>query len=239
MLAIFKRDFAAYFTSAIGYIYLGSYILVLNLVFYLTNALGSTSSLSGLFSFMLLVMMFITPILTMRVFSEDFKQKTDQLLLTTPVRMSSIVIGKFLSSLAVFGCLLVLTLLWPFTISIFGENNTAEVIGNYAGMLCIGAAYISMGVFISATTENQVIAAVGALGLFVALYILEMVAMLFYSSGALPVFVMRIFIFISIFGRYNEITGGLLSLDSIVFFLSVCAFFLFLTVRALEKRRLG
>jgi len=239
MLAIFKRDFTAYFTSPIGYVYLGSYILVLNLVFYLTNALGSSSSLSGLFGFMLLVMMFITPILTMRVFSEDFKQKTDQLLFTTPVGLTSIVVGKFLSSLAVFGCLLVLTLLWPYAISIFGENNTAEVIGNYAGMLCIGAAYISMGVFISATTENQVIAAVGSLGLFVALYILEMVAMLFYSSGALPIFVMRIFMFISIFGRYSEITGGLLSLDSIVFFLSVCAFFLFLTVRALEKRRLG
>jgi len=239
MLAIFKRDLAAYFTSAIGYIYLGAYILVLNLMFYLSNVLGSSSSLSGLFGFMLLVMMFLTPILTMRVFSEDFKQKTDQLLFTTPVKLTSIVIGKFLSSLAVFCCLLFLTFLWLFTISIFGENHTAEVIGNYAGMLCIGAAYIAMGVFISATTENQVVAAVGSLGLFVALYILEMIALLFYSSGVLPVFVMRILLFISIFGRYSEITAGLLSLDSIVFFLSVCAFFLFLTVRVLAKRRDG
>jgi len=237
MLAIFKRDFAAYFTSAIGYIYLGAYILVLNLMFFLSNALGSSSSLSGLFSFMLLVMMFITPILTMRVFSEDFKQKTDQLLYTTPVNIFSIVTGKFLSSLAVFMCLLALTLLWPITISIFGANNFAEVIGNYVGIICIGAAYIAMGVFISALTENQVIAAVGSLSLFIALYLLEVVAMMFYSSGVLPVFVMRIFLFISIFGRYGEITSGLLSLDAIVFFLSVCIFFLFLTVRALEKGR--
>ena len=239
MLAIFKRDFNAYFTSAIGYIYLGAYILVLNLMFYLNNALGSTSSLAGIFSFMLLVMMFVTPILTMRVFSEDFKQKTDQLLYTSPVSILSIVIGKFLSSLAVFICLLALTLLWPLTIMIFGSNNLPEVVGNYIGMLCIGAAYIAMGVFISALTENQVIAAVGSLCLFIALYILEVVAMMFYSSGALPVFVMQIFLFISIFGRYGEITAGLLSLDSIVFFLSVCALFLFLTVRALEKRRAG
>jgi len=238
MLAIFKRDFTAYFTSAIGYIYLGAYILVLNLMFYFGNALGSTSSLSDLFSFMLLVMMFVTPILTMRVFSEDFKQKTDQLLCTSPVSVLSIVLGKFLSSMAVFICLLMLTLAWPFTIAIFGENNVAEITGNYVGMLCIGAAYIAMGVFISSLTENQVIAAVGALCLFIGLYILELVAMVFYSSGALPMFVMRIFMFISIFGRYGEITGGLLSLDSIVFFLSVCAFFIFLTVRVLEKRRL-
>jgi len=239
MLAIFKRDFTAYFTSAIGYIYLGAYILVLNLMFYLNNALGSSSSVAGIFSFMLMVMMFITPILTMRVFSEDFKQKTDQLLYTTPVSMLSIVMGKFLSSLSVFVCLLVLTLIWPFTISIFGENNFAEVTGNYIGILCIGAAYIAMGVFISSLTENQVIAAVGSLCLFIALYLLEIVAMMFFSSGVLPMFVMRIFIFISIFGRYSEITGGLLSLDTIIFFLSVCAFFLFLTVRTLEKRRLS
>jgi len=238
MTAIFKRDFTAYFTSAIGYIYIGAYILILNLMFYFGNALGSSSSLADLFSFMLLVMMFITPILTMRVFSEDYKQKTDQLLYTTPVSMLSIVMGKFLSSLAVFLCLLILTLIWPFTVAIFGENNVAEVTGNYVGMLCIGAAYIAMGVFISSLTENQVIAAVGALCLFIALYLLELVAMIFYSSGALPMFVMRIFLFISIFGRYGEITGGLLSLDSIIFFLSVCAFFLFLTVRVLEKRRL-
>jgi len=237
MKAIFKRDFMAYFTSAIGYIYIGAYILILNLMFYLNNALGSSASLSGLFSFMLTIMMFVTPILTMRVFSEDYKQKTDQLLYTTPVKLSSIVLGKFFSSLAVFGCLLVLTLLWPYAISIFGENNTAEVLGNYIGIFCIGAAYISMGIFISSLTENQVVAAVGSLCLFIALFILEVVALMFYTGGVLPVFIMRIFLFISIYGRYTEITNGLLSLDNIVFFLSVCAFFLFMTGRILEKRR--
>jgi len=239
MKAIFKRDFTAYFTSAIGYIYLGAYILILNLMFYLNNALGSTSSLASIFSFMLLVMMFITPILTMRVFSEDFKQKTDQLLCTSPVKLSSIVIGKFLSSMAVFCCLLALTLIWPFVISLFGENNGAEVVGNYVGIFCIGAAYISMGVFISALTENQVIAAVGSLCLFIALYLLEMLSLMFYTSGILPMFILRIFIFISIFGRYTEITAGLLSLDTIIFFLSVCVVFIFLTIRTLERRRRG
>jgi len=238
MVAVFKRDFIGYFTSAIGYVYLGSYILVLNLMFYLTNMLGSVSSLSSLFSFMLLIMMFVTPILTMRVFSEEFKLKTDQALYTLPIKLSSVVIGKFLSSVAVFGCLLVLTILWPLTIAILGENNSAEVVGNYVGILCIGAAYISIGVFISSVTENQVIAAVGSLGIFIALYLLEYIALIFYTSGVLPIWVMRILLFISIYGRYSGITQGLLALDSIVFFLSVCAVFLFLTVRRLEKRKL-
>jgi len=120
-----------------------------------------------------------------------------------------------------------------------GENNTAEVVGNYIGIFCIGAAYISMGIFISALTENQVIAAVGSLCLFIALYLLEIAALMFYTSGALPMFILRFFIFISIYGRYNDITAGLLSLDGIVFFLSVCAVFIFLTVRTLERRRRG
>jgi len=238
MTAIFKRDFIGYFTSAIGYIYIGSYILVLNLMFYVDNMLGSSSSLTGMFSFMLLIMMFITPILTMRVFSEEFKLKTDQALYTLPVKLTSVVIGKFLSSMAVFGCLLVLTVLWPFTIAILGENNTAAVTGNYIGIICIGAAYISIGIFISSTTENQVVAAVGSLGVFVALYILDYIALFFYSGAVLPVWVMRVLLFTSIYGRYTEITQGLLALDSIVFFLSVCAAFLFLTVRRLEKRKL-
>jgi ABC-2 type transport system permease protein len=237
MLAVFKRDFKAYFTSAIGYIYLGAYIFVLNLLFYLDNTLGGSSSLSEVFGFMLLVMMFVTPILTMRVFSEEYKQKTDQLLLTSPVKLSSVVLGKYLSSLMVFVCLLALTLLWPFTISIIGENNMAEVAGNYIGILCIGAAYIAMGVFISSLTENQVIAAVGSLGLFVALFLLEWMAISFYRSGALPMFVMRALRFISVFGRHGDITKGILALDDIVYFLSVTAVFLFLTVRGLEKRR--
>jgi len=236
MFAIFKRDFRAYFTSPIGYVYLGSYILVLNLGFYLFNVLNGTSSVAGIFGFMLLIMMFTTPILTMRVFSEDYKQKTDQLLLTSPVKSRSIVLGKYLSSLAVFFCLLIFTLLWPIIISNFGKVNTAEVLGNYFGIICIGASYIAMGVFISSLTENQVIAAVGSLGLFVALYILEAVAGMFYSSGILPVWIMRVLRFLSIFGRYGNITRGFLALDDVVYFLSVTAIFLFFTVRGLERR---
>jgi len=239
MIAVFKRDFSAYFTSAIGYIYLGAFLFVLNLFFYLNNALGSNSSIVGVFSFMLVVMMFLTPLLTMRVFSEEYKQKTSQLLFTVPLKLTSVVFGKFLSSVAVFGCLLILTIPWLIVISIFGELNIAEAVGNYVGMFCIGAAYISIGIFISSLTENQVVAAIGSLCIFVALFILEQMALLFFSSGILPMFVMRILVFASIFNRYGEITRGLLSLDSIVFFLSVCTVFIFLTNRALEKRRGG
>ena len=237
MLSILKLDYRGYFTSPIGYIYIGAYIFVLNLMFYLNNALGRQASLSENFGFMLLVMMFTTPILTMRVFSEELKQKTDQLLLTAPIKPSSIVLGKFFSSFSVFLTLLALTLMWPAAISILGENNMAEVIGNYAGIICVGAAYIAMGVFISSLTENQVVAAIGSLGLFIALWLLEIISSYFYSTGALPVWIMSVLRFLSIFGRYSVITRGLLAFNDIVFYISVCAVFVFMTVRKLEKRR--
>jgi len=237
MLAVFKRDFRAYFTSAIGYIYIGSYILVLNFFFYLSNILGGSASLAGIFDFMLMIMMFLTPILTMRVFSEEFKQKTDQLLFTSPIKVTGIVLGKYLSALMVFVCLLILTLLWPLTISILGGNNMAEVLGNYAGMLAIGSAYIAIGVFVSSLTENQVVAAVGSLGLFIFLFLLDSLARFFFSSGVLPEFVLRAILFTSISARYQSITWGIFEMHNIVFFLSLTALFVFFTVMSLEKRR--
>jgi len=239
MKAVFKRDFRAYFTSPIGYIYIGAYIFVLNLFFYVENILGASSSVAGIFSFMLTMMIFLTPILTMRVFSEEYKQKTDQFLFTAPLSLFAIAFGKFLSAFSVFISMLILTVLWPMIISLFTEANTAEIFGNYSGIILIGAAYISIGVFISSLTENQLIAAVGTLGLFLTLFILERLALVFYDSGVLPVIIMRFLLFISIFGRYNEITRGLLGLDSIIFFSSVCILFIFLTVRVLETKRHG
>ena len=237
MTSVLKRDFRAYFTSPIGYIYIGAYILVLNLVFYLENALSQSASVAGVFSFMLMVMMFTTPLLTMRVFSEEYKQRTDQLLLTTPVRTFDIVMGKFLSALLVFAVLLGLTLTWPLIISFLGDPNAAEIFGNYAGILCIGAAYIAMGIFISSLTENQVVAAIGSLGLFLGLYLLEIIAAYFFSSGALPLWIMSSIRFISIIGRFNTVSVGILALGDIVFFLSVCAVFLFLTARRWDRQR--
>jgi ABC-2 type transport system permease protein len=137
----------------------------------------------------------------------------------------------------VFVCLLALSLLWPLAVSIFGENNMPEVLGNYIGMLAIGSAYIAMGIYISSLTENQVVAAVGSLGLFISFYLLENLAVFFFQSGALPAAVVRAILFTSLFGRYHSITMGVLALGDILFFFSLTALFIFLTVRSLEKRR--
>lgn len=235
MSAIFKRDFRSYFTSPVGYVYIGAFILVMNVYFYVINVLYSSPYLSGAFSFMMLVMMFTTPVLTMRTFSEELRQKTDQLLLTSPVKLTSIVMGKFFAAFAVFCTVLALTLVWVLIISIFGQPNAAEVIGNYVGILAVSAVYISIGLFISSLTENQIVSALGSLGVFILLYLIDVTLQFF--DHALPAWIASGLGFLSIFGRYSAISIGVFSIADIVFFISFAAVFLFLTVRVLEKKR--
>ncbi len=235
MNAVFKRDFRSYFTSPLGYVYVGAFILLMNLVFYFLNLSTGGASLSGTYSYMLFVLMVTTPILTMRSFSEDLRQKTDQLLFTSPVKPWSVVLAKFLAPLAVFALVLVLTLLWPLVISIYGTVNTAEVIGNLAALLSVAGVYIAMGVFISSLTENQLIAALGSLGLFVLLYLMDFAASLL--SMSTPGWVLRTLQFLSVFSRYESIRRGLFPLSDLIFFLTFAGLFLFLTTRTLEKKR--
>jgi ABC-2 type transport system permease protein len=237
MAAVFKRDFRSFFTSMTGYVFLGVFLLIMNLFFSLGNIISSLSSISSIFWTMMLINLFTIPILTMRVFSEDFKQKTDQLLLTAPVKLHKIVLGKFLAAGAVYILALTATLLWVLIIVVYGSPNSAEIFGNYLAMTLVAGVYIAMGMFISSLTENQLIAAVGSYGLFFVLYILDMLKD--GMSGSLPRFVSSVLDFISVYSRYEAITMGLLALDDIVFYLSVCALFLFLCHRMRQRKRRG
>lgn len=235
MTAIYKRDFRAYFLSPIGYVYIGATLLVINLMFYLQNMASAYASLSGTYSFVLMVIMFTTPILTMRTFSEDLRQKTDQLLFTAPVRLSGIVMGKFFAALTMFGLVLLSTLLWPLLISLFGEVNVAEVLGNMIGLLSVVCVYVAIGLFISSLTENQLVAAVGSLGVFIALFLMDFLADALAMRA--PAWIVGLLKEGSVFARYGALLRGLFQLSDIVFFLSFAAVFLFLTVRVLEKKR--
>jgi ABC-2 type transport system permease protein len=235
MMAVFRRDFRSYFTGMLGYVFLAAFLIIMNIFFSMYNIIYASNSVVNLFSVMLLVIMFTVPILTMRTFSEDLKQKTDQLLFTSPVKLWSVVIGKFLAAFGVFVLGLIFTLLWVLLIWIFGTPNVAETVGNYIGILCVSALFVSIGMFISSLTENQLIAAVGSYGVFFVLYILDMVVQ--GTGSGLPAWLIRFFSFISIFTRFGTISTGLLSLDDIVFFISFTALFLFLCYRVLEKKR--
>lgn len=232
MTAIFKRDFRAYFTSPIGYVFVASFLLVLNIYFYLINVYSASAAIENTFAFIITMLVFLVPVLTMRTFSEDYKQKTDQLLLTAPVRLTGIVLGKFLAAFGVFIIAMLFTLIYVIVIAMFGTPNAAMILGNYVAILGVACAYISIGLFISSLTENQLVSCVATLGVFLFLYLVD-----YMYSYINVTWIQNLIYWFSMFRRYNTFTQGIFSLSDFLFYISVAATFIFLTVRVLEKKR--
>jgi len=231
MFAVLKRELSAYFSSPIGYIYLAVFY-VFSGYFFFGVLYSNTTSLSNVFNGMFTIIMLLIPILTMRLMSEDLKNKTDQALLTAPINLLSLVLGKFLSALMVYCLGVAITLVYAIVIAAFAPPDWTVVFGNVLGMLLLGAALIAIGMFISALTENQVIAAVGGFAVGFSLILVNSLASLI-TIDWLKKFVSGL----SFMERYDEFTNGILDISNIFFFVSVCAVFVFFTVRVIEKRR--
>ena len=232
MFAIFKRELKAYFTSPLGYVFLAIFYAFSGLFFYIFSLSVGSTDISSVFLMMFIVLMVFVPLLTMRLLSEDKKQKTDQLILTAPVSLLSLVMGKFLAAYAIFAIGVAVMPVYGFVMSTFATVSWLPIWGNTVGLLLLGGIFVSIGLFISSLTENQMIAAIG--GFFINLMILLMNTL----KSALPNgFLQDVLSSISVYSRYSEITSGIFSLSSLIFFVSVIFIFLFLTVRVLEKRR--
>ena len=231
MFAILKRELSAYFASPIGYIYLAVFY-VFSGYFFFGVLYSNTTSLSNVFNGMFTIIMLLIPILTMRLLSEDRKNKTDQALLTAPINLISLVMGKFLSALIVYALGVAITLVYAIIIATFARPDWMVICGNIVGMLLLGAALIAIGMFISALTENQVIAAVGGFAAGFSLILVDSLSTLV-TIDWLSSFISGL----SFMVRYDEFTSGILDISNVLFFVSVCAVFIFFTVRVLEKRR--
>jgi ABC-2 type transport system permease protein len=173
MIAIFKRELKAYFLTPIGYLYMGFFLLVAGIFYTFSNLLPADSRFSGFLGSILLIYLFAIPLLTMRLFSEEKRQKTDQLLLTSPVTITEIVCGKFLAALAIYILTLLVTVLYVIVIAVFGDLQGWETLGSYIGFIFLGASYIAVGVFISASTENQLTAALVTFFSLLVVWIIE------------------------------------------------------------------
>ena len=231
MFAILKRELSAYFASPIGYIYLAVFY-VFSGYFFFGVLYSNTTSLSNVFNGMFTIIMLLIPILTMQLLSEDRKNKTDQALLTAPINLISLVMGKFLSALIVYALGVAITLVYAIIIATFARPDWMVICGNIVGMLLLGAALIAIGMFISALTENQVIAAVGGFAAGFSLILVDSLSTLV-TIDWLSSFISGL----SFMVRYDEFTSGILDISNVLFFVSVCAVFIFFTVRVFEKRR--
>jgi ABC-2 type transport system permease protein len=232
MGAIYKRELSGYFNSAIGYVVLAVYYFFSGLFFYLYCFYRDSASLGYVFANMFYIVMFIIPVLTMKTFSEERRQKTDQALLTSPVSLTEIVLGKFLAAFLMFAMCNVIYLIYAVVISFFAQPQWSVILCTLLGTLLLGASMIAINVFISVLTESQVVAAVLGMGAGL------LISMMSYFVNNISIqWISAVLEKISFMKYYENFTYGILSITDVIFFLSVTALFLFFTVRALEKRR--
>lgn len=173
MRAIFNKEFRSYFITPTGYIFMVVFLLISGLFFALTNLLSGSPYYGDVLQSTMFIFLILVPILTMRTLAEETHQKTDQLLYTSPIKLSKIVVGKYFAAVALFGITLLITCLFPLLLSMYSNISVWEIVGNYIGFALMGAAFISVGLFISSLTESQVASAVGTLGALLVLYILD------------------------------------------------------------------
>lgn len=285
MLEILNKELKSYFHSSNSYIFLFVFLLISGIFFTLSNLIPGSGYFPNILYSMIFVFLFLVPILTMKIIAGETHEKTDQLLLTSPLKIWEIVIGKFLASSAVFFIAILITFIYPLMLKKFGSIPVGETIGAYIGFILIGLCFISIGVFISALTENQVTAAIITFGVLFIIFILDWIGsglpttvisgvifseilvaiialFLYYNAqnliisastfiiGSLIVliiylknknlydgFIVKFVDWFSLIKRYEPFNMGMLSANSITYYISFCAFFIFLTISVMDRRR--
>lgn len=232
MKAIYMREMRAYFTTPVGYIFLIVYFLVSGAVFSYSTLYSMTADSSVYFLAMLVFSAVVLPLLTMKSFSEERKQRTEQLLLTAPISLSGMVLAKFLAAYTVFAGAALVSSLSFLILYQYAAVKTAVLLGSLLALLLVGLAFVSIGIFMSALTENQLAAAV----LTIATHLFFLAISLL--NSIIPFYWLRFILNgVSIFARFQNFTQGVFDVASLVYYLSVSAVFLFLTVRVFAKRR--
>lgn len=233
MFAIYKRELRSYFVSPIGYIFVAAFLCVSGILFSVTTIqAGQASNVGSYFSLLLMVFIIVLPLLTMKLFSDERRLRTESLLLSAPISLMSMVLAKFFAAYTVFAGTFLFSCLDFIALYSHGEPNTAVILGNVIAILLVGAACIAIGVFVSSLTENQLIAAIGTM-LIIAFFVFTTVLNSYIDSYAIR----AIFNWISIFGRFANFTYGYFDFSAILYYISLSFVFLFVTVRIYEKRR--
>ena len=232
MGAIYRRVVGAFFSSSIAYIFLAVFYIFAGFFFTLDNIAVGSTNLSGVFSTLFFISIFLIPILTMRLFSEEKKQRTEQGLLTAPVSLNGIVLGKYFAALTIFVIAVSIIFIYGFILSLYGTVAWLTLFANYLAIILVGSAFIAVGLFISSLTENQLVAAIGGIICLAMLFLIDIVA-----SFVKIDWLQSLLYDLSFYTRYYEFTCGIFNLSSVLFYFSTAVLFNFFTVRVFEKRR--
>lgn len=234
MLAIFKREFKSLFWNITGWLFIGITLALFGLYFFVYNLSYGYPYISYSLSAIAFLFMVTVPILTMRVLAEEKHAKTDQLLLTAPISVGKIVLGKFLALALVYTICIGVICVAPLVLMIFGEVPLAETYVGILGFWLYGLATIAIGTFVSSLTESQVISAVVSFGLIFVGYMMSSICSVISSSGNLLTKILGCY---DLYTPLDDFFNGTLSVTGIVYYLSVIALALFLTEQMIQKRR--
>ena len=225
MFAVLKKEFKSYFLSPIGYVVIGIFLLVFSVFFFLTAIGNGSVDLGGLYYYTALYgLMIIVPILTMRMFAEERKSGTEQLILTSPVSMIGVVFGKLFAAMGVIIITLLMSFMYFFIVKYFGSPNIQVVLVHMLGFILVSMAALSVGMLASSLTENQIIAGV----ITIAFLILSLFAQDFNGDLAN----------LSVMNFYQKFPAGVISLREVIGLLSFTAMNVSFTIMVMQRRKL-
>lgn len=234
MKAIYKRELQSYFHSFLGALFIGAALLLLGIYFTVYDLFMGYPYIGYALSSVVFLFLISIPVLTMKVLAEERHQKTDQLILTSPISVGSIVTGKFLALLTVFAVPVAIISLYPVILNLFGTVDFGESYLAILGFFLYGAACIAICMFVSSLTESQVIAAVLSFGILFLTYVMSGICNMISSTGNPLTKILGAFDMVS---RFDDLLNGSLHIGSIVYYLSVIVLFLVFTVQSIQKRR--
>jgi len=232
MFTIFKRDFLAYFRTPVGYVFMGVFLTLSGVLFYLYNLKNLTGDLLTFLSSLTMLGMLLCPLLVMRLSCEDRQKRTDQLVLTSPVSIGGVVMGKYLAAAAAMMITIALTNVYTLVIALGGRVYAGEWFVGYLGFALQSLSFLSLDLFVTCFAKNQMTGAVTAFGANFLLWMADMLA------DNLPVeWASNTLRFISLYDRYEPFRLGQLSFSGILFFVTFIACCLVAAVRVLDARR--
>jgi ABC-2 type transport system permease protein len=230
VIHIFRKELSAYFISPIAYIVISIFLVVTGWFFFATFFLFNQANLRTFYALLPIVFAFVTPAITMRLISEELNIGSDEILLTMPVTVLDVVLGKFFASVALIVVMMTPTLAYPLTVSLMGQLDWGPVVGGYLGAVFLGAAFCAGGLFASALTRNQIIAFIIGLSICFTLTLID--KMLYF----LPRSLLGVFAYLGADFHFQNIAKGIIDTRDILYFVSVCFVGLYGAYLALQQK---
>ena len=238
MIAIFKREMIGYFKNPTAYVVMAIYAVLSALLFCVQVIMRNTSYMGALFVWLFLVEMIVVAVMAMRFFSEEKKNRTDQLIMTSPVSLSGVVMGKYLAGMTLYTLCTMINLIYILIVDIYGTPDRGMNFTSMLGTILLGSCMVSIALFVSSLTENSLVAAGGTIVVFILMMLINFVVSPL--RELLPAglhFIPNSLGKLNLLSWFDNFVGGIISLDAVVFYLTLTASFLFLTTRVLERRR--